>query len=789
MTGKMIMKDLRYMKKRVVLSAVCIMLSVVLIFTTENVYVSFQNMQLESAYDRYGEYNLILHDIDPYECRTLINEVRSIASFGVEQQVRTGIQGATVICADENAIAMNHYGLLSGEYPFEKKEIAISPSYKINGSYIIKDYQVGDYVKLGGGTYRISGFLELSDYSTENSLNTILRAGNPGAGDLPCNLYIHVKTKRAYKKVKTILSSHFGINEEEIPKGDKITGFQNDWTIIDNHELNAIQFEGAGSVDEKNVRFMIYGVFLILTLSAFVLTTLVYFSYWERCRRNIGVLKIIGYSDLKITALFGMEVFIVTLLGYVAGFSSGIYITKWIFHRIQKIRRLPLEHFDVIISLRAVLLTLGILLLSFFLVLFIYAGKTGSKESGTLISGARHGRKRFGKEAGRRRYLTVRYYFRDKFWYETVCVFFSVFVAGLSLLFLLFINQYIGHQQKNEEKFDAQYQLICGTEENLPGIRKTFSDAAYYDELFDTQGFFDFSENINPEYKDLLLSDKNGYVSCDICGVSRAYYEKNIDTSVSYDTLLSTKSALVVDQENNTTETVLTALPDEVSYAGRAEDNGPRFSSGEIAIAGRGKPYVSLNQTDITVYVPQEVFEDKFSPTMILIRINAVRGKETAMGKKLNTCAPVLSYILIDNVSDYLKEKDNNRTVRFVAYSVLLLTGLINLLIICYLQFLIQIRRDPYLNLLKVLGHSEPVLFLSYVISGLPDTVFAAVTALCAATVYIRKRIPLSTRGYLLDGGYGRFIRLALVSVLFQMIAYTLVFVMRQPGRKRLRVS
>lgn len=170
MTARLIWGNIKSNKKRTLISILCISFLVMLIYFCINAYVSFQNMMLCNAYEAYGKYNIILHNIDNETLNWIEEKYADTTIIGCEKIIgREDVDKdniITIIAPDQNSVDMNHYKLLKGNFPLKDNDIAISATAKINDSYIINLYEIGDTITLNGTEYNITGILDDYNYST-----------------------------------------------------------------------------------------------------------------------------------------------------------------------------------------------------------------------------------------------------------------------------------------------------------------------------------------------------------------------------------------------------------------------------------------------------------------------------------------------------------------------------------------------------------------------------------------------------------------------------------------------
>lgn len=146
MKCRLIFHNILHNRKKAVRAIISICFSVMLIFSSINAYISFQDMRLQNAYQTNGEYNITLHNVT-YKVRDwILEQYKDQATLGVEKIVANVNNELCIVDSDAASITMNHYQLEKGSFPKKENEIAISATAKYKNVYIAKQFDLGDTV-------------------------------------------------------------------------------------------------------------------------------------------------------------------------------------------------------------------------------------------------------------------------------------------------------------------------------------------------------------------------------------------------------------------------------------------------------------------------------------------------------------------------------------------------------------------------------------------------------------------------------------------------------------------
>lgn len=199
-----------------------------------------------------------------------------------------------------------------------------------------------------------------------------------------------------------------------------------------------------------------------------------------------------------------------------------------------------------------------------------------------IMKGGKNNYKVKDKRGSEKGNIMMRYSIRDTGDYEKVFSFLSLVLIGMVTMLVLMVNRYVSYQLLSEESQDVQFSLISDDVSHMDDFENLIPGVSYYDEVYDTMGeFFIDPSLINMDYADdLIFSDDEKGVWCEIVGVSEKQYNRKIEMSqeVSYNKFVQSGGVIIIDNYKNTEDCILNDIPDTLKYAGRQEEEGPVFS-------------------------------------------------------------------------------------------------------------------------------------------------------------------------------------------------------------------
>lgn len=780
MIAKLVIGNIIGNRKKTIISIICICFSVMLIFVSINTYVSFQKMRIENAYDAYGKYNMVLHEVDGDICNWVNENYEEDAQIGIEKIIGVTASGITLVNCDDNTIEMNKYKLVEGNLPVQKDEVAISSTAKYDGDYIINKYSVGDRIELNSCNYTISGIIDDYDYSTVDTYK--IAVITDGTNTNIFNVYLHFNDKQTYMRAYEEIKTRLNLDEDRIFDGEKNNGFLGSYTLILNSELNKIEIEGEGSLQDINIGSLLICFIIILIVTSLILGIHIFLSYLNARNRQQGILMSLGFSNYYISSIYFIECFILALLGCALGIFLGRYLTELLFQCIQTMRVTRLDNFEPQFTKSSILIVLLISLIVFIVGILPVITRTVHMSIVDVIKGKNNRYKNSRKKTReyQTRFVTIKYFLRDNYPYEKICIYLAMILIGMVFMLLLLVNKYVNYVLEHKDKYDTEFELLPDDISSMEGFQNLIPEIAYYDLIYDTTGeFYIDRDNINEQYADNLVYGEDNTVYCEIVGVSELQFKNKIELSaeMTYDEFVQSNSAIIIDNYVGEEALILKSLPDSIEYAERNDDMGACFEAGEIKILCRSKFINWEDQRGISIVVPEELFKEKFDYTNVLIKINVKSGYEIEAAEILNKYSYLYHYTFLDHASEYIKEQDDSTTIRISTYGVLMFVTIINLFTILYINVLIYIRRRKNISILKVMGHSNLNIIIPMIFEVIIESLAATIISAFVITVLTKRFLPITTQNIILTDGLKNMLSIFAFILFIQTISLIVIFV------------
>ncbi|MCM1083079.1 MAG: ABC transporter permease [Clostridium sp.] len=777
---KLLIGNLKGSKQKTVSSILGICISVMLIFVAINTYVSFQKMRLENAYDAYGEYNLILHAVDRETYEWVKSNADCYTRVGVEKIIDVTDSQIGIVESDNNSIEMNRYKLMDGTFPQQAGEVAISPTAMIGEEVIIGKYNVGESIELNGNRYVISGILYDYDFNMADVYKVALTKSEAETGSY--NIYLHCAGKREYQRALDEIVQHLQLDERNIIHGDKEYGFLLECTLIINEELNVVELEGEGGLRDTNIGRLLLFFVVILVLTSVIFALHLFTSHLHGRNRQQGSLLSLGFSNAYIFMLYFLECLLLVVLGCLTGILFGRYLTAFLFECIQNMRMTKLENFEPQFTWQSYILVTAVSLTGFLCGLAPVLVRTMNTGINEMIKTKR--KKYRGTVARikkrRHRFITMKYFHKDSYPFEKLCIYVSMVMIGISVMLLVYVNRYVNDTLSLREHYETKFYLISDDVSGMDGFEALIPGLSYYDMVYDTMGVFHVGRNnINEHCMGTITFKEEDSVSCEIVGVSELQYKNKIKLSdeMTYEEFVNSDGAIVIDNYLSGDERILKELPASLKYDGRNDEEwGISYEPGEVKIIGRSEFKNWNDQSYISIIVSDEMFKEKFDYTNVMIQINVKDGYEIEAAEMLYWSSFEYVYSFHDNVTEYIKENDNNTTIRVYAYGILLFVTVINLFIILYVNNLVYVRRRKNLSVLKTLGHSDTSIMMPMILEVIIESIVAAILSVVISKTVSKRLIPFETQSVILTGGAKSILFVLLFLLLMQMIAAVVIF-------------
>ncbi|MCM1171054.1 MAG: ABC transporter permease [Clostridium sp.] len=775
MKGKLIVRNIAGNLKKTLAVVFCMSLSVMLIFVAFNTYESYQQMRTLDAYDAYGKYNIILHGVDADTKDWVVKNYSDKAQIGIEGNIWASGEMLNLISCDANAIEMNNYDIYEGRMPEEKGEVAISATALYEDEFIIANYKVGDTIHLNGLDYIITGILDDFDYSTIN------RSWMPAICTMDSetssyNVYLHMNNSGAYASALQNITSFHKLRDCSFFNGDKDEGFRQECTIITNYDLNMLEVQKEGGIDDANMGFLLKAMAVILFLTSMMLCVHTFLAYFNGRENQQDILTSMGFSKSYIASSYLYECLFFIVCGYALGVFVGKQVTVFMFRVIQNARIVKLDNFKPYFTEKSYLIVLCICMLAFVI------GALPAIEKSMMPPEVLHDRTKSvkhnaGKEKYIRKNLMLKYYFRDNHFGEKVSEYAALLMMAMIFILSLQVEKYNQYVMGTREPHEYMFSLLTGDEcdmDDMDGFEKMIPYVEYYAVTYGTSGPFLLEDlNVKEEYLDNYYTE-DGYVYCGIYGTSKQEYEKKVALSqtVPYEEFAASGGAIVIDNYMSGNDVVLAELPQKVRYGARNDVSV--FDAGELDIFARSSFLNWGYQTNVEFVVPDTLFKEKFDYTYAVIIINVTHGKEKQAGEVLRALSYQYDYGLTDNTSEYVNDADRNATIKLGMRCAMIFIIVINILSVVYINELKFIRRMKNLAIFKSSGYSNFVLTAPYVVSCLIKSVAAAIISTFVLFLVEKKYLPEITRNIVMRDGMDY-----ILQTLVFMLIVTLISVVR----------
>lgn len=357
--------------------------------------------------------------------------------------------------------AVNRQDVLKGKLPAKHGEIAIDRLFAINNKM-----DVGDKIKVGGRTLRISGYVALSDYSAlfENNSDIMFDAARFGVG--VASQYEFDKIDEAVNYQYAWTNNRKDLSDKERKKKcDAITKvIIRDRTnaleeIIQRLDNQAITFTGNDMGGDKGMFLILLYMVIVIIAFVFGVTTR---STLEAEAGAIGTLRASGYSKASLILHYTTLPFAVTLAAAAVGNAFGYWKFKEVMAALYY-NSYSLTTYETLWNEEAFVLTTIIPAIIIVVVVMCVMMWTFRLSP---IKFLRHDfRLRKAKRAvklGNIPFFTrfrIRIILQNKVTY--IVMFIGIFLASLLLLFGLFLRPLIDNYSESVDKsLMAKYQYV-----------------------------------------------------------------------------------------------------------------------------------------------------------------------------------------------------------------------------------------------------------------------------------------------------------------------------------------
>lgn len=226
----------------------------------------------------------------------------------------------------KNRTEVNKVCLMEGEMPKSDNEIAIDRLFGENNNI-----EIGDTLLIDGSTYRVSGYVALSDYSALFKSNTDMMFDAQKftvaiVTDTAFNNIadVHIKYQYAWEYMDTDMTEEEKYDKSQslmklIAENAPMTDF------VTEQDSQAIHFTGDDMGGDESMMIMLLYIVIVIMAFVFAVTTT---NTIEKEAAVIGTLRASGYTRGELLRHYLALPVIVTLIGAVIGNILGYTIFK-----------------------------------------------------------------------------------------------------------------------------------------------------------------------------------------------------------------------------------------------------------------------------------------------------------------------------------------------------------------------------------------------------------------------------------------------------------------------------
>ena len=817
----MIRKMLLYYKKNNILLFVVAIFVSAFLMNILSTYCSVQEMLVEDVAQTDGGWNICIRDTlenIKSECLSL-SDVKQI---GTETEKKAELYSLSGKTADSQTLSLRYMNqsamslcalkLYKGRLPQNPSEITISSGMKINDVYA---YQ-GDYVgktlclKDSKQEYLIVGILDNMDSSTDNENNEcILLADGNTSGNM--TLYLELAenhldffgSNEEIRKSCYEISEFLGFSENEIydwqrinKNGDsKIT--KEDYSVWLNNELLMVLEHGNSNQTIQMVQYVsiLFGM-MILLIGGFM-TAAITISDYQKRRSDQALLLLCGSKLSTIKRQYLIEKEIIFITASFGGIFLGWLLQLVVAGIVQSHRTAVIENLHIrFLPWSAVVSFIIIVVISSFSVVISFSKWKSLSPMDALYQDRGNDTEKIFVphhfEVGKGIFpLTFQLGMIQVLRRKLSAVICILCAAMAAFLFICFCNlSSVINQFASQQEEENQFQFLAFANE-IPKLEQLKNNIPYIDELsvtYDSTAMTDQNKNFLTEdsvkwYGDIYDSVQDSFY-LDIVAVDRYYYDTYLqgEDKPDYDTLAEQNGcvyddACLVSKKNNTIHILNDIKDKEIELKGEGVKGkkqtcslvmNTRVSRRQIPLPDNFQP---------TLYVPYEVYFSHFTPSFVIININAVTGCEKEIQTWLMDHSGEYGISVQDNLSEYQETQDTVSMVRIIMEGVLILTTLVALICIASTLKSSMDRQSDDLAVMQALGMMKKQIFnilfsqsMIYVLTGL-------VIGTAATFFFVKQLIEMATHVTIIKLGmtYYPFVLCAAGAVVIAMLVSLIV--------------
>lgn len=311
---------------------------------------SYDVNMIYSVMNIFKKYDVIKN----FEAKKL-DELKGEYNFYYEREISKTVSDGKklykVIPYNENK-KINRIYLVEGNYPINKNEITILPSFAKKNKI-----KIGDMYKIGEYEYKVVGFTYAPDYIYplisfsmpifDEMNNSVIYINDSSFNDIKGiddNSYAIKYNNKVNRKFE--ISSN--IDENSNMKDEPLFKiFNSDSIIMDMNTITRIGRIGALQLEfASNRLFAEYFMYLLLSISVLIIIIITKKRIDDE-KLQIGVLKSLGYSRFSIAVSYLVYPIIGSLIGGVLGYIIGILVHEPIASILRSYYSVPLSNYSI----------------------------------------------------------------------------------------------------------------------------------------------------------------------------------------------------------------------------------------------------------------------------------------------------------------------------------------------------------------------------------------------------------------------------------------------------------
>ena len=787
MKFRYVCKYIRYYKKMAMVILSGILLAAVLGIAGTSLLMAFHQMLEEDAHNNYGYWTMKLQ-MNKMEMEVLpqLSEVEKIGKqkycYSAKYKNDEGCY-MDILESDDACKELLNVKMHTGKMPSNENEIALSANYLVDGVIAYKVYKPGDKITITLGTrtksdgnvfgvykkgnekyevvqqkeYIISGIVDdLSETKGEVCTGYTYKEEIPN----PSVMYLKMTENEWNVKINNTLDQLQLNRKQDVFDitnfDDEMSLEEEDYKAVLNGEL--LYYMNNNLVSNNNKRFVSAVILFLIIAYCMVIIMIVnvYSAALLKRKKEYAVFRMLGMEQKDLTQMGLLEGVIFWIVGWIIGAVLSAGITKMMFVIIQKLRIREMQNLKMYFS-PVLVVIIGILLLAAVELSILLAIWIDSKKSiHQRLTGS--AKKSFKYRSfsyfpttialGIRNAVRVKSRLAFNLISYTLCIFL------MFAMYLVSTNMKVTKLIDGIDEATSEFYIYAS---HFPDVDEYLEKMPYAKETW-----LYVTSSVEKETKETILKEEylDTYAQdwVNIAGLSPKQYEIECPTiaeKMSYEEWVEMDAAILVDvhvKTDGTTEYILN-LPDSGTFAYKAQNEGAvQYDAGEFKYFTRMKKEdVKITEASknyggngVFFLFPMEKYNKQFnhSYSTMLVHANAKEGYEYQLAEWIDKMAIEYHYNYMDNITDYLAQKDTKLTVQIGMGMICVFLFFIN---ICNTRNIIKtnyIMREQEMGVLRAIGLSIGQLSFMQIAESCFSVIMA--TILANAGVLLLQFIPFT---------------------------------------------